>query len=138
MKQTLLLIGGAAAGGVLGYFAFFWLLEHRIYAVALPGALLGLGASLGRTRFVILPVLCGLAALALGLVTDWQFEHFKKDPSLGYFLLHVHHLDTITLLMIALGGAIGFWSPYRRIERDQRPGGGKPHPLPTHEQPPPP
>ena len=37
---------GAAAGGVLGYFAFFWIARQGFYALALPGLALGLGCGL--------------------------------------------------------------------------------------------
>jgi hypothetical protein len=122
MKQILLLVVGAVAGGILGYFAVFWLLKHGLYALALPGGLVGLGATLGRTRSVVVAALCGLAATALGLFTEWRFfEHFPKDPSLGYFLLHAYQLDALTLVMIAVGGLIGFWLPYSRAGSDRRP-----------------
>jgi hypothetical protein len=29
---------------------------------------------------------------------------------------HIHDLNTVTLVMIALGGALGFWMPFRRTE----------------------
>ena len=40
MKNNVLALCGAVAGGVVGYFAFFWVLEQGFYALALPGALL--------------------------------------------------------------------------------------------------
>ena len=129
MKQTLLLLGGAIAGGVLGYFAFYWLARQGFYALALPGGLLGLGAGLGKNRSVALAVLCGLAAVGLGLFTDWHFFPFAKDESLQFYLLHVHDLSPITLVMIAVGGAIGFYIPFRRIERHDRRGAGTPSPA---------
>ena len=124
MKQALLTLGGAIAGGVLGYFAFFWLARQGFYALALPGGLLGLGAGLGKNRSVALAVLCGLAAVGLGLFTDWHFFPFAKDESLQFYLLHIHDLSPVTLLMIAAGGAIGFYVPFRRIEPHDRTGAG--------------
>ena len=35
----------AAAGGVVGYFAFIWIARQGFYALMLPGGLAGLGAS---------------------------------------------------------------------------------------------
>jgi hypothetical protein len=116
MKQTLLVLCGALAGGVLGYFAYFWILTQGYKALVLPGGLLGIGAGFAKNRSILVAVICGLAATALGLVAEWQFAHFKADPSLWYFLAHVHALPPITLLMILLGGGIGFWVPFRRIE----------------------
>jgi hypothetical protein len=126
MKRVLLVLGGAIAGGLLGYFAFFWIASHGLYGLILPGGLLGLGAGLSKNRYVALAVVCGLAALGLGLFAEWRFAPFADDESLGFFLLHVHHLQPITLLMIAAGGVIGFYLPYSRIEPDYHdPAGGR-------------
>jgi hypothetical protein len=122
MKQTLLGLGGALVGGVVGHFAFLWLVHHGLYGLILPGGLLGLGAGVARPRSVWLGVICGLLAVALGLFTDWRYEWFKDDPSFGYFLLHAYKLDAVALLMIGVGAAIAFWVPYSRIEKDHRPG----------------
>ena len=133
MKHTLLMLAGAIAGGVLGYFACFWLASQGFYALALPGGLLGLGAGLGKSRSVVPAVLCGLAAVGLGLFTDWRFFPFAKDDSLQFYLLHIHDLSPVTLLMIAIGGAIGFCVPFRRIEPRGRTGPGGPGPAKAAE-----
>jgi hypothetical protein len=114
MKQTAMTLCGALAGGTLGYFAFLWLASQGFYALALPGGLLGFGAGIGRTRIIIVPVVCGLAATALGLFTEWRFAPFAKDESLGYFVAHVFQLTPVTLVLILVGGAVGFWVPFRR------------------------
>lgn len=100
---------GAAAGGCLGYFAFFWIARQGFYALALPPGLLGLGASLGE-RGVSKPLalVCGGAGLLLGLVTEWRFAPFVTDSSFGYFITHIHTLKPITLLMIALGTYLSY------------------------------
>ena len=36
-------IVGAVAGGVAGYFVFFWIAQQGFYAIMLPGAAVGLG-----------------------------------------------------------------------------------------------
>ena len=124
MKQTLLVIAGAVVGGVLGYFAFFWIVKQGFYALILPGGLLGFGASFGTCRSVWLAVACGVAALSLGLFTEWRYAPFQKDDGLSYFLLHVADLKPVTLLMLAVGAALGFWVPFRSIERRPSPRGG--------------
>jgi hypothetical protein len=116
MKQHLLVLGGALAGGLLGWLAFFWLAGQGLHVPALPGALLGLGAGLPKNRSVVLAGVCGLLATGLGLVAEWRLAPFVKDGGFGFFLLHVHELGLFTLLMIVLGGLIGFWGPYSRIE----------------------
>jgi len=126
MKQTLLAIVGAALGGLLGYKGFFWMLGQGFYGLILPGGLLGLGASIGKTRSIWLAAGFGCAALALGILTEWQHAPFTKDKGFVYFLLHITDNPPVTLLMIAIGGALGFWVPYRRMDPPRRLGGSSP------------
>jgi hypothetical protein len=113
-KDDLLVLLGAALGGLLGYFIFFALARRGLYGLAFPGGLLGLGAGLFKTRSKAVPLVCGLAALALGLFTEWQYEPFLADGGLVYFVSHVHQLQPITLVMLAAGTLIGFYVPFRR------------------------
>lgn len=95
---------GAALGGGVGYFAFFWAARQGFYALILPPALLGLTAGyFARCRSTPLAIVCALAGLALGLYTEWRFAPFIADKSLQFFLTHVHQLKPFTLLMLALG-----------------------------------
>ncbi|MBI5757255.1 MAG: hypothetical protein HZA46_01910 [Planctomycetales bacterium] len=119
MKRTFLVLAGAVVGGVLGYFAFFWMRRRGFYGLILPGGLLGLGAGVAQNRSTRLAVVCGLLATALGLFTEWQYAPFRKDDSLSYFLLHVHELEPVTLMMVAVGGVMGFWIPYRRNDKTE-------------------
>lgn len=122
MKQIALVLGGAVLGGLVGYFAFGWLVNQGFYGLVLPGGLVGLGAGLSSCRSRWPSVVCGVLALAAGLVTEWRFfpfvvnEKTGADDTLGYFLSHLHRLKPITLLMLAAGTAIGFWVPFRRVE----------------------
>jgi F0F1-type ATP synthase assembly protein I len=120
MKQSLLVIVGAAVGGILGYMAFHWITGQGFYGLILPGGLLGIGAGLARNKSLGLAVACGIAALALGIFTEWTFRPFIKDESFGYFLTHVFDLRPLTLIMIAVGGAVGFWIPFRQIPNSSR------------------
>jgi len=114
MKTRLLPFIGAIAGGLAGYFAFFWIARQGFYGLILPGCLLGVGAGLFPTRSITICVACGLSALALGLFTEWKFAPFIQDAGLRYFLLHLNQLKPLTLLMIAAGAFIGFYSPFSR------------------------
>ncbi len=118
MKNVLLVLCGALVGGTLGYFACGWVALQGFKGMVLPGGLLGIGAGLFKNRSVLLAVLCGLLALALGLFAEWRL--FRPDDSLGFFLSHVPELSSVTLLMIAVGGFIGFWMPFSRIDRGPR------------------
>ena len=103
-------VAGAVVGGTLGYLAFFWFVRQGFYALALPGALLGLGCGLfAGTRSHMLGVASGVLAVALGLFTEWRFAPFIDDSSFWYFLTHVHQLKSATLIMIAIGALFGYW-----------------------------
>lgn len=121
MKQTVMVLGGAVLGGVVGHFAFGWLISQGFYGLVLPGGLIGLGAGWAPCRSRWPSVVCGVSALLLGLFTEWRFFPFKADASFGYFLRNAHDLKPLTLLMIAAGTAIGFWVPFRRVESDREP-----------------
>ena len=110
IRDMLVGLAGALIGGAIGYVAFVWIARQGFYALMLPGALAGAGASLfSGDRSVPRASLCGVFALGLGLFAEWRFAPFIKDPSLGYFLAHVHQLKPITLLMTAAGGVFGYW-----------------------------
>ena len=74
----------------------------------LPGGLVGLGAGIIKNRSVLLAVVCGLLGTAPGFFTDWHLMPFREDPGLGFYLRHVSDLKPIVLLMIAVGGFLGF------------------------------
>jgi len=113
-KSEFSVLIGAAAGGFFGYALFVALARRGYHGLAVPGGLLGLGAGLFKTRSKAIPVICGLAALALGLFAEWRLEASAADFSLADFLLHIYQLPRFTLLMIAAGAAIGFYVPFRR------------------------
>jgi hypothetical protein len=115
-------LAGALAGGALGYFVFIWAAQHGFYALMLPGAFAGAGASLFVTdRSVLRAVLCGPFALGLGLFAEWRFAPFIADKGLSYFVAHVHQLQTLTLLMVVGGAVLGGWLALGR-QRVSQPG----------------
>jgi hypothetical protein len=107
----------ACVGGLLGYVGFFLLLHRGFYALILPGGLLGLAGGIVRSRSPIVAVLCGLLAIAAGLLAEHQIAPFVADSSLSYFFVHAQDLQPVTLLLIGTGGLIGFWVPFRRRVR---------------------
>jgi hypothetical protein len=101
---------GAAVGGVVGYYAFGWVLSQGFYAMVIPGAALGYGFGLlSRDRSTVYGIVCAILAVGLGLFTEWKFFPFIKDGSFNYFITHIHELIPVTLIMIALGGLCGYW-----------------------------
>ena len=117
MKQTLLAIVGAVIGGFVGYMVADWASAYGFYAMVLPGGLLGFGAGFGRSRSIVLAALCGIAATLLGFYADSQIWPFAIDKSLEFYVHHIHKLTPIPMIMIALGGFLGFWCPYRSADR---------------------
>ena len=112
-----LTVAFGCAGGVLGYLGFVWLIGQGFYALVLPGGLVGLVGGIPRSQSLVGPLLCGMVAIVAGLVAEYRFGPFLADPSFGYFLSHALELRPVTLLLIGIGGVIGFWVPFRRRER---------------------
>ena len=104
----------------MGYFGFIWIARQGFYALVLPGGLLGVGASLFANKSIAPCIVCGLSALALGVLAEWQFAPFIRDGSLGYFVTHIYQLRPITVMMIAAGAFIGFWAPFSRRQLEHR------------------
>ena len=111
---------GIAIGAAVGYFLFFWIVHQGLYPMILPGALMGLGCGVfSGIKSTTLGIVCGVWALLFGLFIEWQFAPFVADDSLQYFLGHVHQLKTMTLVMIGLGGLIGFWWGRGRVREER-------------------
>jgi hypothetical protein len=99
---------GPSPNYLLGTLA--WLLKQGMYAMILPGALIGLGCGwfIG-IRSNAMGILCGVAGLALGIFCEWRFQPFIKDDSLAFFVQNLHQLRPGTQLMIAAGAIVAYW-----------------------------
>jgi hypothetical protein len=107
---TLRGLAGAVVGGIVGYVASVWLARQGLYALVLPGAMLGLGCAVLLQRSSNLAgILCGIAALPLGLLCEWRIKPFIADSSLAYFVTHLHQLTTVTWIMVVIGAVFAFW-----------------------------
>jgi hypothetical protein len=105
-------IGGAIVGGIVGYLIFRVLLSFGFYGLVVPGAMLGLGAGLAaRGSSQVLGVLCAIAAFVLTVYAEWGHASFQNDPSLLYFITHLHQLDggPVKYIMLGLGTACAYW-----------------------------
>jgi hypothetical protein len=103
-------LAGGIVGGIAGYFLFRWLYFNGFYGIMVAGAALGLGAGwAARGKSVPLGIICAVAAAALSIYCEWSIGRFKQDPSLFFFITHIHHLPVIKLLMMGLGTACGYW-----------------------------
>jgi hypothetical protein len=101
---------GAVAGGALGYFGFVLALRSGLYALMLPGGLIGLGGGwLVKDRSVLRASLFGVFALCLALFAEWKNFPFNADSSFSYFVTHLQQLRGLTLLMLAGGTALAVW-----------------------------
>lgn len=120
---------GAIVGGVVGYYAFFWIASQGFYALILPTALVGIFAGFcSFERSELLAAVCSVSGLALGLFIEWKLAPFKADGSLSYFIKHVHELNPITLIMLAVGTflsfrfALGARTPASNSQAESQPG----------------
>lgn len=120
MKDNLLAIAGAIVGGVVGWFGYGWCVERGFVPIALPGGLAGIGAGLFACRARWVPIACGVIALAAGVAADWYNRPFKDDQSLVFYLKHITNVDSVGMLTIFVGAAIGFWLPYSRMRRETK------------------
>lgn len=105
------LIGGVV-GGFVGYLAFAWIVRQGFYAPVLPGALAGIGCGLAsRSDSNLRGALCAVVALLAGLLAEWWLFPLPVRTDGGFlaFLRHAHRLPPITLIMLGLGGFLGFW-----------------------------
>ncbi len=103
-------IAGAGIGAIIGFMLFFVMTKQGLYALALPGAAVGLTCGwLSGGRSTLLGLICCVIAAALGLVIEWKFRPFKADGSFTYFVLHLHQLNSRTWIMLILGAVFGFW-----------------------------
>jgi len=109
--KIILGILGAVVGGTVGHYAFTWIVGQGFYALVIPGAFLGLGFSAGfQSKSTAAAVFCATAAVGLELFSEWSVFPFAKDTGFQFFLVHVHQLEPITLIMVALGGLCAFWT----------------------------
>ena len=109
-KPSSLNYGLGFVGGAAGYFAFRFALSQGLYAMVLPGALLGIGCGLlSGTKSFVLGAICGVAGVVLGIFVEWQAFPFIDNHELGYFITHLPNVLPMHLLMIGLGGFGGLW-----------------------------
>ena len=103
-------IAGAIGGAVLGYIGFWLMLQLGLYALILPGAMIGLGCGAqSGAPSVPLAVFAALLALCVTVFVEWQFFPFLADDSFVYFVKNLGDLKPGTKLMLAAGTFAGFW-----------------------------
>lgn len=104
-------IFGAALGAVASWFIYHWAYDQGFYALALPGAAVGLGfAALTRRPMIAGGIFCAVLGFFLMALCEWNNSPFTTDNSFTYFLTHIHEVDSqMTLVMIGLGVLMGFW-----------------------------
>lgn len=108
-RPVLSLVGGAI-GGAIGSVLTALLADRGLYALVLPGALLGAGCgamSVARSR--ARGIVCGVAGLVLGLLVDWWVAPFPNDKSFVYFLTNIHRGTLMLSVMVVLGALAAYW-----------------------------
>lgn len=107
--RLLIVLVAAAVGGAIGHFIFEFLIRQSLYALALPGLGIGLGASIARNPSRILAGVLGVAALGLTLYSEWDNFKFVADPSWDYFVRNLGKLTMLTKIMIVGGVLSAVW-----------------------------
>lgn len=103
-------IGGALIGAALGFVCFYFMEKNGLYAMALPGALIGMFAGrLSGVRSNAIGVLCALIGATASIFIEWKFFPFIADDSLPYFVAHLHEVKSTSLILMAIGTAFAFW-----------------------------
>ena len=104
-----LALAGGILGAIVGHVVFKWVASQGFYALALPGAFVGWGASyfLRRRNPTIGAVAAGITAV-VSIYSEWATAPFVADESLAYFVMHLHHLRPMTWIMILIGIVIGY------------------------------
>ena len=97
-------LAGGIAGAAAGFAVCWWILSYGIYAPVLPGAGLGFGfATASGDSGRAYGFVCGVMAIVAGLVTEWKCFPFIADPGFIYMLTHIHGVNPIHLLLLAIG-----------------------------------
>lgn len=108
-KVWALALSGAILGALVGFVAFKWLAAQGFYALALPGAFVGWGASFFlRRRSQAIGALAAIIALTVSIYAEWATAPFIVDESLAYFLTHLHQLRPLTWIMIVFGVVLAY------------------------------
>lgn len=103
-------IGGAVLGALAGFAVFTALAKFGLYALVIPGALVGIvGSYFSQRRSLILGIICIAVAAILTIFTEWWNFPFAKDTSLIFFLEHLGNLNLHFWLSLLLGCGVAFW-----------------------------
>ena len=102
---------GALAGAVIGFAVFTLLRKYfGLYAIAIPGALVGLICGYcTRRRSLVLGIVCAAVAAVTMIFAEWWNFPFIKDESLVFFLQNLGDLKARFWLSLLLGGGLAFW-----------------------------
>lgn len=105
---------GGLIGAALGYFLFSWVMRQGFVPLALPGGFIGIGAGLFKGPRTIWPsIALGIFGLIWGAFCYWKFLAGEQYP-FTTFLSNPQDLPAIHLGLLALGGLVAFWIPFRR------------------------
>lgn len=117
-RNTVFILTGALLGAVLGHAVFVWLAKsHGAFGFAIPGVLVGIGASFHRDAPGWVAALCGVIGLVAGAYSTWTLMPFIADDGFGYFITHLHQLPAFQSGLILVGAGVAFWLPFRRRQR---------------------
>jgi len=101
---------GAILGAVIGYFAYFKLLDFGYDGLMVSGLLIGLGFSLFSKRtFWSAGIFCAVLALIVMLYCEWQSLENFHDKDLATFVKAIPDLNSWSKIMLGVGALMAFW-----------------------------
>jgi hypothetical protein len=111
-------IVGALLGAAVGYVAFFTLLNRAgLYAMVLPGALIGIGRVMGsKTKSIPLGIVCGVAAVVLSLYLEWRVTPLPEGATFIEFLQRLPDRPFRSQASLIAGPLMALWFGLGRSE----------------------
>jgi len=99
---------GALLGAFAGWFIFGWLVDQGFYALAIPGAAVGLGfGALSRRPMISGGIFCAVVAAILLLMCEWRF--LAGSQTFEEFLKDLPNETPFTFILFGVGVLMAFW-----------------------------
>jgi len=114
-------IAGAVLGGAVGYSAFKLLLNSfGLYAMVLPGAMVGVGRATGSTaKSIPVGVVCFVGAVLISIITEWSVTVMPEDATFVDFLAALPDKPFRNQASLVAGPIMALWFGIGRNETPQ-------------------
>ena len=107
IKNFIFGVLGGITGGVVGGFICRFLADQGLYAVVIPGALVGLGFGLAAKKgHIVFGLVSGIMGLLAGLMTQWLV--YSNEPSFFKLVAELKDYHVMTFILLGLGTLLAF------------------------------